>query len=292
MCGVSPKRTCADAGTVAACESASSARRRRSRARCTSSRLRGRRCCSTAASSRARAARRSIATATCRSIRARSTRWCSRTRTSITRARCRCCPRAGSRDDLLHPATRDLCAVMLEDAAMVQEADARFLNKQIERGVLDGDPIEPLYTDKDVVGARDDGRRALPPLVRGRAGVRARFLDAGHVLGSAIVELDVRDGATTKRVVFSGDVGRRSMPILRDPEIPERRRSALLESTYGDRLHPARQEMEDGARRRGPPHRRAWGQGDRPDVRARARAGDHPLAQVPARSRAPSRRCP
>ncbi|MBN8609371.1 MAG: MBL fold metallo-hydrolase [Deltaproteobacteria bacterium] len=143
------------------------------------------------------------------------------------------------------PATRDLCAVMLEDAAMVQEADARFLNKQIERGLLHGDPIEPLYGDNDVINMLET-MIAVPyhRWFEVAHGVRARFLDAGHVLGSAIVELDVRDGATTKRVVFSGDVGRRSMPILRDPEIPERADLLLMESTYGDRVHPARQEMD------------------------------------------------
>ncbi|MFO0713533.1 MAG: MBL fold metallo-hydrolase [Sandaracinus sp.] len=143
------------------------------------------------------------------------------------------------------PATRDLCAVMLEDAAMVQEADARFLNKQIERGHLEGEPVEPLYTTSDVVRMLEL-MVAVPyhRWIEVAHGVRARFLDAGHVLGSAIVELDVRDGATTKRVVFSGDLGRRAMPILRDPEIPERADLLLLESTYGDRLHPPREEMD------------------------------------------------
>lgn len=143
------------------------------------------------------------------------------------------------------PATRDLCAVMLEDAAMIQESDARYLNKRIEAGEIESDPVEPLYTTQDVV-------RMLECMVAVpyhrffdvAPGVRARFLDAGHVLGSAIVELDVRGGATTKRVVFSGDLGRRQMPILRDPETPERADLLLLESTYGDRVHPVRSEMD------------------------------------------------
>lgn len=143
------------------------------------------------------------------------------------------------------PATRDLCAVMLEDAAMIQEADARYLNKQIERGHLHGDPVEPLYTTNDVVRVLE--QMVAVPYHRWfevAHGVRARFLDAGHVLGSAIVELDVRDGPLTKRVVFSGDLGRKKMPILRDPEVPERADVLLLESTYGDRLHPPREEMD------------------------------------------------
>jgi metallo-beta-lactamase family protein len=143
------------------------------------------------------------------------------------------------------PATRDLCAVMLEDAAMVQEADARFLNKQIERGDLHGDPIEPLYTTSDVVRMLE--LMVAVPYRRWfevAHGVRARYLDAGHVLGSAIVELDMHDGPLTKRVVFSGDLGRANMPILRDPEVPERADVLLLESTYGDRVHPPRAEMD------------------------------------------------
>jgi len=143
------------------------------------------------------------------------------------------------------PATRDLCAVMLEDAAMIQESDARYLNKRIKAGEIDSDPVEPLYTTNDVVRMLE--RMVAVPyhhFFEVAPGFRARFLDAGHVLGSAIVELDVRDGAETKRVVFSGDLGRKKMPILRDPEIPERADLLLLESTYGDRLHPARGEMD------------------------------------------------
>jgi metallo-beta-lactamase family protein len=147
---------------------------------------------------------------------------------------------------LCTPATRDLCAVMLEDAAMVQESDARFLNKRIDRGELAGDYVEPLYTTNDVVRMLE--LMVAVPYHRWfevAHGIRARYLDAGHVLGSAIVELDVRDGRKTKRVVFSGDLGRRNMPILRDPEIPERADLLLLESTYGDRLHPPRAEMDE-----------------------------------------------
>lgn len=143
------------------------------------------------------------------------------------------------------PATRDLCAVMLEDAAMIQEADARFVNKQIDRGLLQGEPVEPLYTAGDVIRMLE--LMVAVPYHRWfevAHGVRARFSDAGHVLGSAVVELDVRDGPQTKRVVFSGDLGRSHMPILRDPEVPERADALLLESTYGDRLHPPRAEMD------------------------------------------------
>jgi len=128
---------------------------------------------------------------------------------------------------------------------MIQQSDARFLNKHIERGELEGELVEPLYTSPDVVRMLE--LMVAVPYHRWfevAHGVRARFLDAGHVLGSAIVELDVRDGPRTKRIVFSGDLGRKHMPILRDPEVPERADLLLLESTYGDRTHPPREEMD------------------------------------------------
>jgi metallo-beta-lactamase family protein len=78
-------------------------------------------------------------------------------------------------------------------------------------------------------------------------GVRATFIDAGHILGSASVILNCQDGGSTKRVVFSGDIGRRGLPIIRDPEIPENADVLIMESTYGDREHEtvldAREEL-------------------------------------------------
>ena len=76
-------------------------------------------------------------------------------------------------------------------------------------------------------------------------GVWLTFLDAGHVLGSAIVILDIDDGGEMKRLVFTGDLGRRSMPILRDPEMPKGAHCLITESTYGDRLHKPIEEMHD-----------------------------------------------
>lgn len=144
------------------------------------------------------------------------------------------------------PATRDLCAVMLADSAMIQAADARHLNQQIARGDLDSDPIEPLYDVDDVepvlrqmVSVPYHRRQLIAP------GVTLSFLDAGHVLGSAVTVLDIDDQGETKRLVFSGDLGRNGMPILRDPEVPTGAQALLLESTYGDRLHPDRQSMDE-----------------------------------------------
>ncbi len=119
------------------------------------------------------------------------------------------------------PATRDLIAVMLEDAALIQAADARYVNARIDRGELEGEHVEPLYTTEDVVTIL--GRTVTVPYHRRidvAPGVRLTFLDAGHVLGSAIVVLDMVENEIERRIVFSGDLGRAGMPILRDPEVP------------------------------------------------------------------------
>jgi len=135
---------------------------------------------------------------------------------------------------------------MLQDAAMIQEADARYLNRAIARQQADATPIEPLFE-------RDDVTRALShmlalPYHRPQTiapGVVLSFLDAGHVLGSAIVVLDIDDGGTTRRLVFTGDLGRRGAPILRDPELPEGAEILLCETTYGDRTHPDVAALDD-----------------------------------------------
>jgi metallo-beta-lactamase family protein len=142
------------------------------------------------------------------------------------------------------PATRDLCAAMLEDSAMIQAADARHINKLIDVDRVDMKRVEPLYTQADV-------RRTLDQMIAESyhrhkeiaPGVRLTFLDAGHVLGSAIVLLDIDDEGENKRICFTGDLGRKDMPILRDPEIPTGVDMLLTESTYGDRLHPPIAEM-------------------------------------------------
>jgi len=144
------------------------------------------------------------------------------------------------------PATRDLCAVMLEDAAMIQAADARYINKLIDFDKVDMDRVEPLYTAEDVVKVMAQ-MIAVP---YGRTmnvanGVHIRFFDAGHVLGSAITALDIEEDGKTKRVVFTGDLGRKKMPILKDPEVVERADVLVTESTYGDRLHKPIGAMED-----------------------------------------------
>ncbi|HJL19933.1 MAG TPA: MBL fold metallo-hydrolase [Sandaracinaceae bacterium LLY-WYZ-13_1] len=144
------------------------------------------------------------------------------------------------------PATRDLCAAMLEDSAMIQQHDAEYLNAKIARDHLDAEPIEPLYDMDDVLGTLGcmlpipyHRRTTIAP------GVELTLLDAGHVLGSAIVVLDVDDEGASRRIAFTGDLGRRGMPILRDPERPAGASFLIAESTYGNRTHGPIERTDD-----------------------------------------------
>jgi metallo-beta-lactamase family protein len=139
-------------------------------------------------------------------------------------------------------ATRDLCAYLLRDSARIQEGDANFLNKKFADDP-DWKPIQPIYDENDAIHALSrfmgvSYGMPFSPL----PGVTARFLDAGHILGSAQVVLDLPGG---KRLVFSGDLGRRGLPILRDPELPGHADYLFMESTYGNRAHGSMKEMHD-----------------------------------------------
>lgn len=144
------------------------------------------------------------------------------------------------------PATRDLCAPMLHDAAAIQAADARHIQRLIERERLELDPVEPLFTLDDVLGVLSQmiaipyhRRHAIAP------GVTLTFLDAGHVLGSAVVVLDIEDEGAVTRLAFTGDLGRPHMSILRDPQVPDGVNCLISESTYGDRVHKPIGETSD-----------------------------------------------
>ena len=144
---------------------------------------------------------------------------------------------------LCTPATRDLCSVMLRDSAHIQEADAEFLNRKHRDEFQE--PIVPLYTEADALKAMSHMRTlAYHRSAEVLPGVTCTLFDAGHVLGSAIVQLDIDRAPDRLRLVFSGDLGRRNMAILRDPEIPEPPDVLLVESTYGDRAHSPMAGME------------------------------------------------
>ena len=129
-------------------------------------------------------------------------------------------------------ATRDLSAIMLADSAHIQEKDAEFLAKRKKEF------IEPLYgirhavrTLELMVGVPYEKTFDVVP------GVRATYIDAGHILGSATVIVDCTEAGVTKRLVFSGDVGRKGLALVRDPEIPKGVEALIMESTYGNRDH-------------------------------------------------------
>ncbi len=138
-------------------------------------------------------------------------------------------------------ATRDLAAVMLADSAHIQEKDAEFLARR------EKEFVEPLYgarhavrTMELMVGVPYNKPFDVVP------GVRATYVDAGHILGSASVILDCTEGGVTKRLVFSGDIGRSGLAIIRDPVPPSDADAVIMESTYGNRDH----ESVEGARAR------------------------------------------
>jgi len=147
-------------------------------------------------------------------------------------------------------ATRDLCAALLADSAHIQLQDAEYLNRQRARGAAPGGrllpahDVQPLYLEQHV--------RELMPRVRSQAygewfealpGMRFRFRDAGHILGSAWIEAEIREQGGLRRLVFTGDYGRYHQPILRDPEPLSEADVVISESTYGNRLHPPMQDL-------------------------------------------------
>jgi metallo-beta-lactamase family protein len=132
-------------------------------------------------------------------------------------------------------ATADLLTVMLRDSAHIQEKDVEFLNKRRRKGEPPKEPIYTLDDAEDAIGLLEGHRYHRPVPVA--PGVTATFYDAGHILGSAVVQLDLQEGGVRRRLVFTGDLGRRGLPILRDPETPPEADALILESTYGDREH-------------------------------------------------------
>ena len=136
----------------------------------------------------------------------------------------------------LTTASSDLTNIMLLDAGHIQESDAEYINKK--RLAKGEEPVEPLYTQRDaaeVMGyfrpkAYDEEFEPVP-------GVRARFVEAGHILGSAAVSLELKENGRKVRLWFSGDIGRRELPLLRDPILPDEVDYLVMESTYGDKPH-------------------------------------------------------
>lgn len=133
-------------------------------------------------------------------------------------------------------ATADLCRHMLMDSAHIQVSDVEYVNRRRKR---QGRRLfEPLYTPEDVEATLERFRSvAYGQPFEPVKGTQVQLVDAGHILGSATVVLDLSGGGRERRLVFSGDIGRRGLPILRDPVRPDGADLVIMESTYGDRLH-------------------------------------------------------
>lgn len=154
--------------------------------------------------------------------------------------------KSGFKGDIIcTSATRDLCAAMLVDSGHIQERDAEFVNKR--RKKRGEGPVEPIYTQADALESLEyfssQGYNRSKQIAKG---IWLTFVDAGHMLGSASVILDIEDHEAHKdyRLVFSGDIGRAGIPIIRDPVVPDGADVLIMESTYGDRLHEPYQDAE------------------------------------------------
>ena len=138
-------------------------------------------------------------------------------------------------------ATLDLCEVMLRDSGHIQEMEAEWQNRKSKRS--GGKEATPLYTVKDAERSLQYFQSVnYDEMVLLTDGLKVRFQDAGHILGSALVELWVEEGGQNKKLVFSGDLGSSGQPIIRDPSCVREGDILWLESTYGNRLHKSREE--------------------------------------------------
>ena len=132
--------------------------------------------------------------------------------------------------------TGQLMSIMLRDSAHIQESDAQWQNQKGRRAGRA--PVEPLYTIADAENAMELVETyEYGELVDLFEGVRLRFADAGHLLGSACLELWLTEEGVTRKIVFSGDLGNVDQPIIRDPQYIDEADYVVMESTYGDRLH-------------------------------------------------------
>jgi metallo-beta-lactamase family protein len=137
--------------------------------------------------------------------------------------------------------TYDLCTIMLMDSGHIHEMEAEWKSqKSMRKG---GEPVEPLYTSEDAQASLS----YFSPVIYEQYEeiddvLTVRFIDAGHILGSSIVELWFKENGESTKVVFSGDLGMKDKPIIRDPQIVEKADYLIIESTYGNRFHESPEE--------------------------------------------------
>lgn len=133
-------------------------------------------------------------------------------------------------------ATCDLCNIMLKDCAHIQQSEAEWKNRKAKRAGRPENP--PLYTMDDAIGILE---HFIPcdysQNIKLKDGFEIRFTDVGHLLGSASIEIWMTEGDCSKKIVFSGDIGNKGKPLIRDPEYIHQADYVVMESTYGDRFH-------------------------------------------------------
>jgi metallo-beta-lactamase family protein len=132
--------------------------------------------------------------------------------------------------------TCELAQIMLPDSAHIQESDAEFINRKGQRkGVL---PVKPLYTLADAAASLHQFVKVpYDEKIQIMDGIEAVYYDAGHIIGSAVIEVCVTENGLMTKLVFSGDVGQPDQPIIKNPTIIKGADYLIVESTYGDRLH-------------------------------------------------------
>ncbi len=140
-------------------------------------------------------------------------------------------------------ATADLCGIMFKDCAYIQIRDVEYINKKREK--QGKTPFEPLYTAEEA----DYATSKIVPVTYNKVteilpGVEVTLTEAGHILGSAMVTLDCKENGSRSRLLFTGDIGRRDIPILKDPYMPGGIDYLITETTYGDRKHPPREDVK------------------------------------------------
>ncbi|MCX5781075.1 MAG: MBL fold metallo-hydrolase [Firmicutes bacterium] len=134
------------------------------------------------------------------------------------------------------PATAELCAVMLPDSAHIQESEVEMKNRKLSRAGKT--LLEPIYSVEDAVECLEQFKPIrYDEVVKLAEGVQIRLRDAGHILGSSVVEIWLEEDGQKQKIVFSGDLGQGNQPIINDPTVIESADYVLLESTYGDRFH-------------------------------------------------------
>jgi len=141
-------------------------------------------------------------------------------------------------------ATVDLCQIMLRDSAYIQERDVEFINKK--RIKQNQNPFEPLYTIQEAESAMSQFIGVqYNKIIEIAPGVNLQFLDAGHILGSAGVLLEIEENKKKLRFCFSGDIGRPDMPVIKNPVLPADLDLLIMESTYGNKLHQVSDAVEE-----------------------------------------------